>query len=502
MAQPMPLPEHIGRYEIVSEIGRGAMGRVFLAMDPVIDRQIALKVMAPQTEFDPKEWDEMQERFLLEARAAGRLRHPGVVTIFDADRDQETDTAYIAMEFVDGQSLQEMVHTCAPLRPAQILPIIEQVGLALNAAHDKGLVHRDVKPANILLDDQGAVKLTDFGITKFQTHNLTAAGTVLGSPSYMSPEQVRGEAIDDRAALFALGVVLFESLTGKLPFHGDSLATVTYNILELDPISSTDLESSVGPEVVDLVRRATEKDRSKRFQSGYEFAQSIRAVLTDTPSPQGPRGTQLLAAGSIGQARSSTQVLRPQPPQQGTGGSKTMAWLLAAVVVLAISVGIPAFRSQPPDPIDRRLDEAQRTDVPADAGIATPTTTEPTTQDTTTEIASGAEVAPAEATTFLAIRYKNRLKAGRISIWIDGERVWSRAISMSGGMFKRTSGELISDLVPVVPGRHTLEVRITGAERKVDVGKKIEGVFQEQTTRTLQIGLLPAVKKLKLSWKE
>ena len=332
MAQALPLPEQIGRYQIVSEIGRGSMGRVFLALDPVIDRQVALKVMAPQSDVASKEWNEMQERFLLEARAAGRLRHPGVVTIFDADRDRETDTSYIAMELIEGQSLQELLLDSSPLRPAQALPIIEQMALALHAAHENDLVHRDVKPANILLDVEGTAKLTDFGITKFRAMSLTAAGTVLGSPSYMSPEQVRDDDIDGRADLFALGVVLYECLSGGLPFQGDSLATVTYNILEIDPLSSEQVRSSVDPEVLDVVRRAIQKDPARRFQSGYEFAQALRAAQTGSPAPRGPQGTHMLAAGSVGQARSVSSRQKSHPPSEPAGSSKSLGWLLAGLL--------------------------------------------------------------------------------------------------------------------------------------------------------------------------
>ena len=474
------------------------MGRVFLASDPVIERQVALKVMAPQTEFDSKEWNEMQERFLLEARAAGRLKHPGVVTIFDADRDRKTDTAYIAMEFIEGQSLGQLLRTCSPLRPAQALPLVEQVALALHAAHEGDLVHRDVKPANILIDKEGVAKLTDFGITKFRAHNLTAAGKVLGSPSYMSPEQVRGEEIDGRADLFALGVVLYECLTGALPFEGESLATVTYNILEVDPLSDTKIRKMLGPELVDVVHRSIQKNPAKRFQSGYEFAQALRCTQFDSPSPKGPRGTQMLAAGSIGQARSATgkQTVRLAP--ETNTSSKSLAWLLGLVVVVTLAVGIPRYRSQTPNNNQTPNSKSNPTGEQVSAAKTPGSITGSVATADTDSVSQSAAVANSS----LEIRYKNRLKAGRISIWVDGERVWSRSLSLGGGVLKRTSGQAIVGTIPVMPGRHTIEVRITGAEHKVDVGKKIEGIFRENTPRTLQIGLLPTVKTLKLSWKE
>jgi serine/threonine protein kinase len=506
MAQALPLPEQIGRYQIVSEIGRGSMGRVFLALDPVIDRHVALKVMAPQSDVGSKEWNEMQERFLLEARAAGRLRHPGVVTIFDADRDRETDTSYIAMELIEGQSLQELLLDCSPLKPARALPIIEQVALALHAAHENDLVHRDVKPANILLDAEGTAKLTDFGITKFRTLSLTAAGTVLGSPSYMSPEQVRDDEIDGRTDLFALGVVLYECLSGALPFQGDSLATVTYNILELDPLSSEQVRSSVDPEVLDVVRRAIQKDPARRFQSGYEFAQALRAAQAGSPAPRGPQGTHMLAAGSVGQARSVSSRQKSQRPSEPAKSSKSLGWLLALLVILSLAVGIPTYRSHAPDPVEVLPAKGLPVDSSPAGGLPVSAPQQTGIQAPATATGSPVEVAPEGsspiANAALAIQYKNRLKAGMISLWVDGNRVWSRSLSAKGGMFKRVSGQSIRGQIPIVPGRHTIEVRITGAEQKVDVSKKIEGVFRESSTRTLQVGLLPTVRKLKLSWKE
>ena len=507
MAQALQIPQQIGRYQIVSEIGRGAMGRVYLATDPVIERQVALKIMAPQVDMSDGEWREAQERFLLEARAAGRLKHPGVVTIFDADLDSPSGTAYIAMELVAGQSLHELLAASAPLQPERAIPIVEQVALALHAAHECDLVHRDVKPANILISDDGTVKLTDFGITKFRTHNLTAAGTVLGSPSYMSPEQLRGETIDGRADLFSLGVVLYECLTGKLPFAGDSIATVTYKILEVDPLDESSQSGTLDGEIVDVVRRAISKDPQERFQNGYELAQALRGANIDSPTPRGPRGTQMLAAGSVGQARLRTEKMAARSAPERSRSPRTLAWLLGLVVVVALAVGIPSYR-QPTEPVDlpsqvpssERLSPGGKADTVIDKledAVVTPVEVEESVVPQTER-----DAAAAISNASLSIRYKNRLKAGHISVWIDGEHVWSRALNLRGGVFKRTSGQVLEGEIPVSVGKHSIEVRITGAERKVDIAKHIEGVFQENDHRVLQIGLIPAVRKMNLSWKE
>ena len=229
------VPDSIGRYEILSQLGRGSMGRVYLALDPHIDRKIALKVLEPFGDVPPGQEDTLQNRFILEARAAGRLSHPGVVTIFDAGTDPKSDLSYIAMEWVEGPSLERLIKEQGSLPVRDSLDIVHQVALALDAAHRQGLVHRDVKPGNILLDNEGQAKVTDFGIAKLARLNMTMTGWVPGTPFYMSPEQVRNEDVDGRSDLFSLGVVLYQCLTGQVPFEGDSLASITYKILEIDP---------------------------------------------------------------------------------------------------------------------------------------------------------------------------------------------------------------------------------------------------------------------------
>ncbi|MGH9512952.1 MAG: protein kinase domain-containing protein [Terriglobales bacterium] len=269
---------HIGRYQIDAEIGRGAMGLVYQAHDPKIDRFVAVKTISLQTQ-EPEEEAEFRERFFLEARAAGRLSHPGIVTIFDVGEDSETLEPYIVMEFVAGQPLNRVLvgdNRRLPLGPA--LQITQEIAEALNYAHSQGVVHRDIKPANILITLDGHPKIADFGIAKLNQGSMTLAGQVLGSPAYMAPEQLSGESADARSDLFSLGVILYSMLTGFRPFQGNSAATVSFKVVNRDPLPVTTFDSEFPSELDRLVSRSIAKDPGQRYQSGAEMAQDIEQL--------------------------------------------------------------------------------------------------------------------------------------------------------------------------------------------------------------------------------
>jgi serine/threonine-protein kinase len=267
----------LGRYQVEKELGKGAMGVVYLGRDPKIGRVVAIKTMALAQEFEADELADVKERFFREAETAGRLNHPYIVTIFDAG--EEHDLAYIAMEFLKGQDL--VPHT----KPGNLLPLEAVVSIAvrvadaLGYAHRNNVVHRDVKPANIMYEPASdTVKVTDFGIARITDSSKTKTGMVLGTPSYMSPEQLAGRKIDGRSDLFSLAVSFYQLACGRLPFEGDSMAQLMYRIANEEAPGILQFNPDVPPAIVAFLERALAKDVDTRYQTGVEFANALRAA--------------------------------------------------------------------------------------------------------------------------------------------------------------------------------------------------------------------------------
>ena len=263
MNEPKQL-EKIGRYQILARVGKGGMGVLYRGFDPVLDREVAIKLM--QADFS-EDTEQMRPRFYREARAAAKLQHRNIVTIFEFA--EESNVPYIVMEFLRGTPLGARINTTPPLTIDDKLNIIAQLCDGLSYAHEQGVVHRDVKPDNVFLLEDGSVKLLDFGIAKLTSSTLTRQGDVLGSASYMSPEQVSGgESVDGRADIFSTGVVLYELLAGRKPFVADSPTAVILKILKEEPTPIETLVSDLPPELVAAVMRALSKDPDRALRHG------------------------------------------------------------------------------------------------------------------------------------------------------------------------------------------------------------------------------------------
>ena len=270
----------LGRYEVVRELGKGAMGIVYLAKDPLIGRLVALKTIRPSAHADDEDTREFQQRFAREAQAAGNLNHPAIVTVHDIGQDETTGVSFIAMEYVEGQNLKEVLAQGRPLSFEQAADIIAQVAEGLDFAHAKGIVHRDVKPANIILIEGNRAKITDFGIAKITSGaNLTTTGQFLGTPNYMAPEQIKGTPVDGRSDIFSLGICLYECLTHRKPFGGDSLTSISYKIVHEPFPPLHDANPTIPEGFVDVVTHCLAKDPSKRYQRGKDVASALRAVI-------------------------------------------------------------------------------------------------------------------------------------------------------------------------------------------------------------------------------
>jgi serine/threonine-protein kinase len=268
----------LGRYEIEKELGKGAMGVVYLGRDPKINRVVAIKTMALSQEFEADELVEVKERFFREAETAGRLNHPNIVTMFDAG--EEHDLAYIAMEFLKGKDLVPYSKAGSLMPLPRVMSIVARVADALSYAHENHVVHRDIKPANIMYEPESdQVKVTDFGIARITDSSKTKTGMVLGTPSYMSPEQLAGKKIDGRSDLFSLGVMLYQMSSGKLPFEGDSMAQLMFRIANEPHPDVRGVNPALPDCVVAIIDRALTKDPDTRYQTGAEFAKDVRTCM-------------------------------------------------------------------------------------------------------------------------------------------------------------------------------------------------------------------------------
>jgi serine/threonine protein kinase len=282
-----------GRYEILGELGRGAMGVVYKATDPVIGRAVAVKTIKLSEEGTGLSRPELLSRFQTEARAAGLLTHPNIVVVFDAG--EEEGLYYITMELVEGKSVQALLDAGHAFPLPRVLRIMEQTCSALQFAHERNVVHRDIKPANIMLTGDDTVKVTDFGTAKIlQFGTVQQTAHVMGTPSYMSPEQVKGRAVDGRSDIFSLGVMLYEMITGEKPFPGQSITTVIYKIVNEEPVPPRQINPSIHPGISAAVMRALAKEPEDRYQSCRELLEDLRNYRAVAGVEGNPRSTMVM----------------------------------------------------------------------------------------------------------------------------------------------------------------------------------------------------------------
>ena len=273
--------DQIGRYRILDELGRGATGVVYRAQDPAIGRIIAIKTIRLLDFTDVSERERLRERLFREAQSAGMLSHPNIVTIYDIA--EENGLAYIFMECVDGPPLEKVLNAADPIRSENALSILRQTATALDYAHQKGIVHRDIKPANILIHERTHAKITDFGVAKIMSQQMTQSGVMMGTPNYMSPEQVQGHAVDGRADQFSLAVIAYEMLTGEKPFLADQLPALLFRIVREDPVPPQRLNPTVGPQVEMVLKKALAKSANDRYGGCVQFVDALAGALQASP---------------------------------------------------------------------------------------------------------------------------------------------------------------------------------------------------------------------------
>jgi predicted Ser/Thr protein kinase len=346
--------DRIGRYKIVRELGRGAMGVVYHAIDPNIGRPVAIKTIQLGGR-DAAEQDRMRERLFREARSAGILSHPGIVTIYDVE--QQDALAYIAMEYVDGPTLDHVLSEQA-MSSTRMFTVLGQTGAALDYAHQKGIVHRDIKPANIMIAVGGTAKITDFGIAKITaSEQFTMTGSIVGTPHYMSPEQVQGQPVDGRSDQFSLAVIAFEILTGEKPYTGEHLTTVVYKIVAEEPASPQRLNPTLGNAIEAVLRKGLAKKPDGRYRTCTEFVDALEKACQTTRGWKSlPRGGSLNAP-TLADAGGPVVSLPPAHHPERAGGTATVERaqrrksgflpFLGAILVAAALLALIGWQADP-----------------------------------------------------------------------------------------------------------------------------------------------------------
>jgi serine/threonine protein kinase len=446
----------LGRYEILGELGSGSMGTVFRGRDPMIDREVAVKTIRMQG-FAPEESHGFRERFFREAQAAGKLSHPGIVTIHDVGEDESTRTPYIVMEFIAGQTLDALIReSSAPLPVERALGLVKQIAEALDYAHSAGIVHRDIKPANIIVTPAGRAIITDFGVARLRKSQVTVQGEMIGTPAFMSPEQVQGERVDGRADLFSLGVILYYMLTLEKPFTGE-LADLMFKIVYRDPAPPSSLNPALRPDFDTVIARALAKPRESRYQTGDEFVGDLDCLLSgETPHAPAPP----VAAPAVEQTMrlpptesSATLPLRVGPRERASDLATNLlgrirAWstrrkqvaLLVAALALLVLV-LWAF-----------LPSAQ---------------------------------------SVLAISLQHNFRAGAVSVWVDDRLVLEenlvhdevRRVPFSA---PRYVGRF-SQSVIIRAGERSIRVRVNSPDAGYDEVRDLRGTFPKDGDRALSI---------------
>ncbi len=367
----VPTPIKFGRYEIAAEIGSGSMGKVYKAFDPLIERIVALKTIKMESKGELQ--TEFEARFFREAKSAGRLNHPNIVTIYDVG--ESGDSAYIAMEYLHGESLDKLLAKHAALPLERTVHIALQIANGLAYAHQHGVVHRDIKPGNvILLRRGGVVKITDFGIAQILSGSQTQVGALLGSPRYMSPEQVQGTAIDGRSDVFSLGVMLYEMLTGVTPFAGDNLSAIFYGIMNHEPPPPSSINPALTPAHDRIVMRALAKRPHERYANAREIATDLRALHgAEKPSAKQPA---LNRAGEINalrvQTRAADKALLRSLFTMISIGIALVAVLIAVVVLVTTSDQPPTSSRQGKSPAPKPSADRLHVEAPKPTPSAAP----------------------------------------------------------------------------------------------------------------------------------
>ncbi len=513
--------KRFGRYEVVAELGRGAMGIVYKARDPKIDRFVAIKTISLLGHVR-EEQQAYRERFFQEAQAAGRLIHPNIVTIFDVAEDPETQDPYIVMEFVAGVPLNGMLEEGKPLPLQTAMRLTQQIAEALDCAHAQGIVHRDIKPSNIMVTADGQAKIMDFGIARLNQSHLTLPGHALGTPAYISPEQLNGDPVDGRADIFSLGVILYSMVTGYRPFQGTSVITVCFKVANREPLAPTLLDPQLPRELDAVIARAMAKNPVDRYQRGMELALDLGELLTNrAPAikaktqpaktvPRVPSGeNSKVSAAELASARSLLS---------GAFTTRRIMVLSACVTAMGLlafyrpsaethaattqATATVAFNSTPPAIVDppaaATASVARSRNLASAAEVPAPHPSRPTAA-----APPRTHHAPIQTST-LDVEVSHHFSDGKISVWIDGVMKYSHPLRTETKkrllVFHRSQGTE-SEKLPIPAGQHRIDVRAQVRPDASEQRRDVSGVFPSGSVKTLLISFDGPYKDMRVALK-
>ncbi|HEV2395557.1 MAG TPA: serine/threonine-protein kinase [Candidatus Sulfotelmatobacter sp.] len=524
MEQPL---KQFGRYEILGELGRGAMGVVYKARDPQIDRLVALKTVSIWGQ-EPQEEEEFRLRFMNEAQAAGRLHHSGIVAVFDVGENPENKDPYIVLEYVAGESLNKILAREKKLDLGRALKLAEEVADALDYAHAQGVIHRDIKPGNILMTKDDHAKIADFGIAKLNLAHFTIPGRVLGTPAYMAPEQLSGESCDGRSDLFSLGVILYAMVTGHSPFQGNSATTVCFKVANREPIAASALDMTLPPQIDAVISRAMAKEPKERYQRGSDFADDLR-ILQQHYKP-GATTTSLTRVVATG----TRSALSPAVMATGTGVRPTEAGMAAvgtaiqnffstarirdlilggvAVILLVIVAGqSKLFVAQPRVGVNEGALPAGPQAIAASPGHAVQTGA----VRTPAPIATSSKKASLKAThgsskslvvvpsSTLDLAVQHQFKDATLYLWVDGKLTLTMPLHGAPqkklGLFNGIRG-VLSETLKVPAGKRVLRFRALSTDQTVDLSKTLSAEFVGGDAKSLQVSFDRHNSAMRLEW--
>jgi serine/threonine-protein kinase len=530
----------IGRYEIGRELGRGAMGIVYEARDPALGRTIALKTIQAAIA-GRQDREAFERRFFAEAQVAAKLQHPGIVVVHDVGRDTASGTLYIALEYLKGRTLAELTDGGRGLAWMDAVRILASVGRALHHAHGNGIVHRDMKPANVMVLDSGETKIMDFGIAKIEAsfHHLTTPGEFLGTPLYMAPEQAQGQPVSPRTDVFALGAIGFTLLTGRPAFVGDSVARIVMRVVNEDAGAPSLIAPSVPKEIDAIIGRALAKNPDHRYADAVAMAEDLEAVLEGREPPNLHAPPRPLAETTAARAElvvaeddpveaalhalvasSPTRTIARPPTPVDTADVKLQStltpgatvpppgtrraqpvwlWVVALLVLGGGGAAVTGVFDPPPEPA--AATPAPPTTLAALAATPVPEPDpRPTAPETRSAPATPVTAPASDAPGRLAIDFEHPFRSGSLKVWVDGELVIDQKLSGQAArklVFSVRRGSYRDEL-EVSPGSHTVKVQV-----KWDEGEKTERVaarFKPGVTRRLQVRLGWLRKNLSLEW--